>query len=67
MTYEARLKYWAIVQLLPTQQWVVVGRFHRRSDAEGHYQFLQRQMPDVMFKVVFDLLELDREPGANQG
>lgn len=57
MTYQERLNYWAIVRLLPTNQWVVIGRFHKRSDAEGHLQFWQQQVPDEQFKVVFDLQE----------
>jgi len=67
MTYEERLKHWALVRLLPTQQWVVVGRFHRRSDAEGHCQFLQHRMPNESFKVVFDLPESDRDRNENRG
>lgn len=56
MTYGERLQHWAIVRLLPSHQWVVVARFRSRSDVEGYCQFLQRQMPDTQFKVVFDLL-----------
>ncbi|PSB22580.1 hypothetical protein C7B61_20470 [filamentous cyanobacterium CCP1] len=55
MTYSERLNYWAVVRLLPTHQWVVVARFHSRSDADGYCQFLQRQMPNQKFMVVFDL------------
>jgi hypothetical protein len=36
MTYGERLKYWAIVRLMPNFRWVVVARFHNRSDADGH-------------------------------
>jgi hypothetical protein len=55
MTYADRLKYWAIVRLLPTQRWVILARFHRRSDAEGHLRFLRRQMPNVVLAIVFVL------------
>ncbi|GAB4382507.1 MAG: hypothetical protein Kow00121_42880 [Elainellaceae cyanobacterium] len=55
MTYRERLNYWAVVRLVSGCQWIVIARFHQRSDAEGHCRFLQRQMPDVQFKVVFDL------------
>ncbi len=55
MTYRERLDFWAVVRLLPTQQWVVVARFHRRSDADGHCEFLRRSMPSIRFQVVFDL------------
>lgn len=57
MSYRERLKYWALVRLLPSHQWVVIARFRKRSDANGHLQFLQQQMPDVSFKVVFDVKE----------
>jgi hypothetical protein len=65
MSYRDRLKYWATpcgyleerVRLLPTQNWAVVDRFHRYSDADGHYQFLRRTMPKVEFKIVFEVSE----------
>jgi hypothetical protein len=55
MTYRERLYRWAIMRLLPTHQWVVVGRYYSISDADGHVQFLRRQLPNVQFKVVFEL------------
>jgi hypothetical protein len=55
MTYRERLHYWAIARLLPTQQWIIIARFRNRSDADGHFQFLRRKIPNVQFKVVFDL------------
>jgi hypothetical protein len=33
---------------------VVIGRFHRRSDAEGHLRFLRQQIPDGTFLIIFD-------------
>ncbi|MEG5039116.1 MULTISPECIES: hypothetical protein [unclassified Microcoleus] len=44
----------AIARLLPTQQWIIVARFRSRSDADGHFQFLQQTIPHVKFEVVFD-------------
>jgi len=55
MTYRDRLNHWAITRLLPTHQWVVVARFHRRVDAEEHAKFLCQRIPEAEFKVVFDL------------
>jgi hypothetical protein len=55
MTYRERLNYWAIVRLLPDQRWIVVARFRNRSDAQGHFQFLRQKLPEIPFKVVFDL------------
>jgi hypothetical protein len=55
MTYRERLAYWAVVRLLPTQQWVVIARFHHRSNTEGYCRFVQQAMPQQVFQVVFDL------------
>ncbi len=55
MTYSDRLKHWVIVRLLPKMQRVVIERFHRRADADGHLQFLQQRIPAEIFIVVFDV------------
>lgn len=57
MTCNKRLSPWVIVRLLPNMQGVVVGRFRRRTDAEGHLQALRRLMPDVEMIVMFDVEE----------
>ncbi|NJL22277.1 MAG: hypothetical protein HC895_17975 [Leptolyngbyaceae cyanobacterium SM1_3_5] len=57
MTYQQRLKYWAIARFLPSEQWVIVARFYSRSDAEGHFQFLSRNLPSASFRIVFDVLD----------
>ena len=56
MAYRERLEYWAVARLLPTGQWVILARFHRRVDAEGHGRFMQQANPEICFQVVFDLL-----------
>jgi hypothetical protein len=43
------------VRLLPNLQWVTVGRYRSRSDADGHLQLLRQRVPNIEFKVVFDL------------
>ena len=63
MTYSDRLKHWTIVRLLPKMQRVVIERFRRRSDADGHLRFLQQHIPDGTFIVVFDVTI---EPDAKQ-
>jgi hypothetical protein len=55
MTYQERLKLWVVVRLLPSLQWAIVGRYRSRSDADGHLQLLQQRVPNIKFKVVFDL------------
>jgi hypothetical protein len=52
--YGDRLKRWAIARLFPNQQPVIVARFRKRADADGHLRFLQNQMPEAQFTVVFD-------------
>lgn len=62
MTYRDRLSPWVIVRLLPNMQRVVVARFRKRSDAEGHLRRLRQLMPDVEFVIIFDTgEELDKK------
>ncbi|WP_293060119.1 MULTISPECIES: hypothetical protein [unclassified Moorena] len=53
MSYSERLHPWVIVRLLPRMQRVVVARFRKRSDAEGHLKALKRLMPDAQFVIIF--------------
>jgi hypothetical protein len=55
MTRNKRLSPWVIVRLLPNLRRVIIGRFRRRGDAEGHLQALQRLMPDAEMIVIFDV------------
>ena len=55
MTYKESLKPWAVVRLLANQQWVVIGRYHSRSDADGHLQLCRQRLTNIQFTVVFDL------------
>ena len=54
MTYRERLHPWIVVRLLPSMQHLVIGRFRRRVDAEGHLRFMQQQIPEGEFVVMFD-------------
>lgn len=54
MTYQEYITPWVVVRLLPDMRRVIVGRFRKRSDAEGHLQLLQQQIPDSRFVVMFD-------------
>ena len=55
MPYRDSLSSWAVVRLLPDMQRVVVGRFRKESDADGHLKVLSRLTPDAAFRVVFDV------------
>ena len=57
MSYAERLHPWVVVRLLPKMQRVIVARFRKRSDAEGHMQALKRLMPDANFVIIFDIGE----------
>jgi len=52
MTYRERLTPWILVRFLPGMQRVIVGRFHKRVDAEGHLNFLKQQGGE--FVLMFD-------------
>jgi hypothetical protein len=55
MTKKECLKHWAVARLLPNQQWEIIGRYHSRSDADGHFQLCRQRVPNIQFKVLFDL------------
>jgi hypothetical protein len=38
-------------------RWVVIARFHKRSDADGYAQFLRQQLPQVPIQVVFESVD----------
>jgi hypothetical protein len=54
MTYKQCLKSWAVARQLPNMQWLIIGRYRSRSDADGHLQLLRQRVPNLQFKVVFD-------------
>lgn len=51
--YREQLHPWTIVRLLPDLQRVVVARFRRRGDAEGHLKVLRRLNPEAIYLIVF--------------
>ena len=55
MTYKPCLKPWAIARLLPNQKWEIIARYQSRNDADGHLQLCRQRVPNIQFKVVFDL------------
>ncbi|HEY9603521.1 MAG TPA: hypothetical protein V6C85_18035 [Allocoleopsis sp.] len=55
MTYLERLTPWCIIRPFPNMRTLIVGRFRRRVDAEGHLRILKQIMPSVPFEVVFDV------------
>jgi hypothetical protein len=65
MTYKDSLKPWAVVRQGKNLEWVIIAlrqssgdtRYKSRSDAEGHLLLLRQRVPDIEFKVVFDLPE----------
>ena len=63
MTYLQRLNPWCIIRPLPNMRTLIVGRFRRRVEAEGHLRILKQIMPTVPFEVVFDAMpdELDTD------
>jgi len=55
MTYLERLHPWCIIRLFPNMRSLIVGRFRRRVDAEGHLRVLKQLMPTVPLEIMFDL------------
>ena len=35
---------------------LIIGRFRRRVDAEGHLRILKQLMPSIPFEIVFDVM-----------
>jgi hypothetical protein len=64
MTYRNQLSPWCLILLLPKMQRIVIDRFRRRGDAEGHLQVLQRSHPTRNYLIIFDPLDInaDDEP-----
>ena len=56
MTYLERLNPWCIIRPFPDMRTLIVGRFRRRVDAEGHLRILKQIMPSVSFEIVFDAM-----------
>jgi len=61
MTYKDKLNPWCIIRPVSNVQMRIVGRFRRRSDAEGHLQVLKRMIPNVPFEIMFDIASEDTE------
>jgi hypothetical protein len=56
MTNKRCNKPWAIARQLPSLRWVIIARYRSCSDADGHLLLLRQRVPNMQFKVVFDLL-----------
>ena len=57
MPYKDSLMPWAVVRLGENLQWVIIARYKSRSDADGHLSLLRQRVPEIEFKVVFDVLD----------
>ena len=57
MTVKQCLKPWAVARQLPNLQWSIIARYRSRSDADGHLLLLRQRVPNLQFKVVFDLCD----------
>jgi hypothetical protein len=55
MSYKDKLNPWCIIRPVSDVQPQIVGRFRRRSDAEGHLQILKRMIPNVSYEIMFDV------------
>ena len=57
MTKKQCLKPWAVARQLPNLKWLIISRYRSRSDADGYLLLLRQRVPNLQFKVVFDLLD----------
>lgn len=57
MPYKDSLKPWAVARQRPNLQWVIIARYKSRSDAEGHLFLLRQRVPNIEFKVVFEVFD----------
>jgi hypothetical protein len=62
MTYKDKLNPWCIIRPVSNVQMRIVGRFRRRSDAEGHLQILKQLIPNVPLEIMFDIGAEDADP-----
>lgn len=59
MTYKQQLFGWCIIRPFPNMRTQIVGRFRRRSDAEGHLRVLKQIIPGVPYAIMFDITPED--------
>lgn len=56
MAYKDSLKPWAVARQHQSLQWIIIARYKSRSDADGHLLLLRQRVPNIQFKVVFEVL-----------
>jgi hypothetical protein len=66
MTYKAQLYPWCIIRPLPNMKSLIVGRFRRRSDAEGHLQILRKCSTCQQLRSLWLAIEQDYKKHKNQ-
>ena len=66
MTYLERLNPWCIIRSFPNMRTLIVRRFRRRVDAEGHLRILKQIMPNIRFEIVFDVMPDELETCVQQ-
>lgn len=55
MAYKTVLKPWAVARQRPNLQWIIIARYKSRSDADGHLLLWRQRVPNIQFKVVFEV------------
>jgi len=58
MTYREYSNCWIVVRRLPSLHQIVLGRYRKRSEAEGHLALLRQQLPRGSFAIAFDAPEV---------
>jgi hypothetical protein len=54
MTYGEHFGYWIVVRHLPNSHRLVLGRYRKRADADGHLALLRMLTPRGSFAIAYD-------------
>ena len=54
MTHSEHFGYWIVVRHLPSSDRIVLGRYRKRAEAEGHFALMRMFSPRGSFAIAYD-------------
>ncbi len=60
-SYSQQLSPWCLLRIFNNRKPLIIGRFRSYNDAAGYLRTLQGLIPNVSYKIVFDL-SVQRQP-----
>lgn len=54
MTYAEHFGYWIVVRYVPNVDRIVLGRYRKRAEAEGHLALMRMFSPRGSFAIAYD-------------